>query len=155
MSVSSNGASDDMPEVHGQPRNWLQPFLLLSLEQWQSHGYELIRRLSIFGFETVDPGSVYRTLRHLERDGLVESDWDTTVGPARRRYSVTDAGRIYLDGWAGTLRAYQYMLDQFFNTYPGERADEFEEADDVPGRAASPAKPPRGTSPARRTARPT
>jgi PadR family transcriptional regulator PadR len=133
-----HGCSDEIPEVHGQPRNWLQPFLLLSLEQWQSHGYELIRRLSSFGFEAVDPGGVYRTLRHLERDGLVESDWDTTVGPARRRYSVTDAGRVYLDGWAGTLRAYRYMLDQFFNTYPGEGPAEREEGHDVPQEVVSP-----------------
>ena len=155
MSDSSNGGSEDVPEVHGQPRNWLQPFLLLSLEQWQSHGYELIRRLSIFGFEAVDPGSVYRTLRHLERDGLVESDWDTTVGPARRRYSVTDAGRIYLEGWAGTLRVYQYMLDQFFDTYPGERPDEREEADDVPEGGALPEKSPGRATRAQRRTRPT
>ena len=123
--TSTNRRPESPPEVHGQPRSWLQPFLLLSLEQWQSHGYELIRRLSLFGFEAVDPGSVYRTLRQLERDGLVESDWDTgTAGPARRRYSVTDAGRTYLNGWAGALRGYQYMLDQFFSTYPAAAEDE-------------------------------
>ena len=106
-------------EVHGHPRSWVQPFLLLSLDQWQSHGYELIRRLTLFGFEAVDPGSVYRTLRQLERDGLLESDWDTASGgPARRRYALTDAGRTYLDGWAGALRGYQHMLDAFFSTYP-------------------------------------
>lgn len=120
----SNIRADGGPEFHGQPRSWLQPFLLLSLEQWQSHGYELIRRLAVFGFEVVDPGSVYRTLRQLERDGLVESDWDTTTeGPARRRYKVTDSGRTYLNGWAGALRGYQYMLDQFFSTYPAEAMD--------------------------------
>ena len=48
---------------------WLQPFLLLALEQWQSHGYELIRRMTAFGFEALDRGSVYRILRQLEKDG--------------------------------------------------------------------------------------
>lgn len=108
-----------IPDVNGQPRNWLQPFLLLSLDQWQSHGYELIRRLTLFGFEAIDPGSVYRTLRQLEKDGLLESDWDTTNGgPARRRYSVTEAGRLTLNGWADALRGYQHMLDEFFSQYP-------------------------------------
>jgi poly-beta-hydroxybutyrate-responsive repressor len=106
-------------DFHTQPKSWVQPFLLLSLDQWQSHGYELIRRLTLFGFEAVDPGSVYRTLRQLERDGLLESDWDTTSGgPARRRYALTDAGRTYLNGWAGALRGYQHMLDEFFSKYP-------------------------------------
>ena len=112
-------------EVHGHPKSWVQPFLLLSLDQWQSHGYELIRRLTLFGFDAVDPGSVYRTLRQLERDGLLESDWDTASGgPARRRYALTDAGRTYLDGWAGALRGYQQMLDAFFRRYPATQQDD-------------------------------
>jgi poly-beta-hydroxybutyrate-responsive repressor len=102
-----------------QPRSWLQPFLLLALEQWQSHGYELIRRMSAFGFETLDRGSVYRTLRQLEKDGLVTSGWDTSKdGPARRLYSLTDSGRIYLEACAASLRGYQMMLNHFFSLYP-------------------------------------
>jgi poly-beta-hydroxybutyrate-responsive repressor len=102
-----------------QPRSWLQPFLLLALEQWQSHGYELIRRMSAFGFEALDRGSVYRTLRQLEKDGLVVSGWDTSKdGPARRLYSLTDAGRVYLEACAASLRGYQMMLNQFFSLYP-------------------------------------
>ena len=119
-----------VPDVNGQPRNWLQPFLLLSLDQWQSHGYELIRRLTLFGFEAIDPGSVYRTLRQLEKDGLLESDWDTTNGgPARRRYSVTEAGRLTLTGWADALRGYQHMLEEFFTQYPAPAEDEVPSAD--------------------------
>lgn len=107
-----------------QPRSWLQPFLLLALEQWQSHGYELIRRMSAFGFETLDRGSVYRTLRQLEKDGLVTSGWDTSKdGPARRLYTLTDAGRLYLEACAASLRGYQMMLNQFFSLYPSASAD--------------------------------
>ena len=114
-----NGHSPRRQETQGQPRMWLQPFLLLALQQWQSHGYELIRRMSAFGFEALDRGSVYRTLRHLEKDGLVSSDWDTSKdGPARRLYSLTDAGRAYLNVWAASLKGYQSMLDQFFSLYP-------------------------------------
>ena len=107
-----------------QPRSWLQPFLLLALEQWQSHGYELIRRMSTFGFETLDRGSVYRTLRQLEKDGLVTSGWDTSKdGPARRLYTLTDAGRLYLEACAASLRGYQVMLNQFFSLYPSASAN--------------------------------
>lgn len=112
-------------EASAQPRNWLQPFLLLSLQQWQGHGYELMQRLAVYGFESTDPGSVYRTLRQLERDGLVSSDWDTdsTQGPARRVYSLTDAGATYLQTWASALRGYQSMLDSFFQSYATGRGD--------------------------------
>jgi PadR family transcriptional regulator, regulatory protein PadR len=115
-----------------QPRSWLQPFLLLALDQWQSHGYELIRRMSAFGFETLDRGSVYRTLRQLEKDGLVVSGWDTSKeGPARRLYSLTDAGRGYLNIWAVSLRGYQMMLNQFFSLYPSPAAPPEDEAHGV------------------------
>ncbi|MGD9695329.1 MAG: poly-beta-hydroxybutyrate-responsive repressor [Thermoleophilia bacterium] len=131
-----NGNGHRREEAQGSPRMWLQPFLLLSLQHWQSHGYELIRRLSTFGFETLDRGSVYRTLRQLEKNGLVYSGWDTSKeGPARRLYSLTDAGRAYLNVWAASLRGYQSMLDQFFSLYPpgapgDEEADQADETDE-------------------------
>ena len=127
------------PEGQAQPRSWLQPFLLLALEQWQSHGYELIRRMSAFGFETLDRGSVYRTLRQLEKDGLVVSGWDTSKdGPARRLYSLTDSGRVYLNACAASLRGYQMMLNQFFSLYapPAPPHEDEAEADSVHEEAA-------------------
>lgn len=143
-----------------QPRSWLQPFLLLALEQWQSHGYELIRRMSAFGFETLDRGSVYRTLRQLEKDGLVTSGWDTSKdGPARRLYTLTDAGRLYLETCAASLRGYQMMLNQFFSLYhvtpPSPAAAEHEPAAAEPygngngGANGHDSRPPRRAAPAR------
>jgi poly-beta-hydroxybutyrate-responsive repressor len=114
------GSDPGAKRVEGavRPRNWLQPFLLLCLQQWQSYGYDLMRRLALFGFEATDPGSVYRTLRQLEKEGLVRSDWDTSQqGPARRMYSLTDAGAAYLETWASALRDSQSMLDRFFSFY--------------------------------------
>ncbi|MGD9695370.1 MAG: helix-turn-helix transcriptional regulator [Thermoleophilia bacterium] len=101
-----------------QPRIWLMPFLLLALEQWQSYGYDLIQRMSAFGFGVVDSGRVYRILRRLEEDGLVVSGWDTSNdGPARRLYSLTDAGHEYLDTWADSIREYRSMLDRFLSLH--------------------------------------
>lgn len=121
-SPNGHGASTNgkrRPEAPNQPRQLLQPFLLLALRQWQSHGYELIGRMAQFGFETLDRASVYRTLRQLEKDGLVVSGWDTSKdGPARRLYSLTDAGQDYLQVWAASLRGYQMMLNNFFTLYP-------------------------------------
>ncbi len=68
---------------------------------------------------------MYRALRQLERDGLVMSGWDTSKdGPARRLYTLTDAGRSYLNVWASSLRAYQSMLDQFFLLHGDRPHDE-------------------------------
>ncbi len=92
--------------------------MLLHLREWNAHGYELIEKLTKFGIDSLDHGNFYRLLRQLEKDSLVTSVWDTTSGgPAKRIYSITDAGEKYLDMWAGSLSEYQKMLNQFFNLY--------------------------------------
>lgn len=102
----------------GAPKNLMIPFLLLSLREWNLHGYKLIQQLMNFGFTSIDQGNVYRTLRQLEKDELVKSEWDTSSdGPARRIYSITEAGEQYLTIWAKSLEQYQSMLNSFFDLY--------------------------------------
>ncbi len=96
------------------------PVILLSLREWNSYGYELMERASAFGFEAMNPGTLYRTLRQMEKEGIVESSWETSRGgPARRMYTITDAGRSYLDFWAKSLEQYQHTMDNFFRLYTG------------------------------------
>ncbi len=76
-----------------EPRNFLQPCLLLLLREQPDHGYELAARLRPMHDGDGDAGAVYRTLRGLERLGLVRSEWQTSdVGPARRTYYITPEG---------------------------------------------------------------
>jgi len=102
-------------------KNWLVPILLLMLRQWSSYGYELMEKMSAFGLAAMNPGTFYRTLRQMEKDGMVSSNWDTSEGgPARRVYSITDAGEAYLNYWAQSLDQYQRMMDTFFRLYTGQ-----------------------------------
>jgi len=102
-------------------KNWLVPVLLLMLRQWSSYGYELMEKMSTFGLSAMNPGTFYRTLRQMEKDGMVSSSWDTSEGgPARRIYSITDAGEAYLNYWAKSLNQYQRMMDTFFRLYTGQ-----------------------------------
>ena len=107
-------------EVEVRPRNWLVPVILLTLREWNSYGYELMERTAAFGFEAMNAGTLYRTLRQMEKEGVVESKWETSKGgPARRMYSITDAGRAYLDFWAEALEQYKRNMDTFFRLYTG------------------------------------
>lgn len=114
--------------IEVRPRNWLVPVILLSLRERSSYGYKLMKQAAAFGFVAMNPGTLYRTLRHMERDGLCESEWDTTSGggPARRVYSITDAGDAYLGFWAKSLEQYQRNMDAFLRLYTGrpQRNDE-------------------------------
>ncbi len=106
-------------DIEARPRNWLVPLTLVMLRQWNSYGYELMERSVELGFETVNPGTVYRTLRKMEKDGLCESEWETASsgGPPRRMYSITDAGGAYLDLWVRSMQQYQQTMDAFLQAY--------------------------------------
>ncbi len=100
--------------------NLLMPMMLLSIREWDSYGYELMERARSLGFEKMNPGTMYRALRQMEKDGDVESSWETSRGgAARRMYTITDAGRSYLDFWARSLEQYQQTMDTFFRMYTG------------------------------------
>lgn len=102
----------------GAPKNFLIPIMLLHLREFNTHGYELMEKITKFGIESLDHGNFYRLLRQLEKDNLVTSVWDTSSGgPAKRIYSITEAGEKYLDMWANSLSEYQKLLNQFFNLY--------------------------------------
>jgi PadR family transcriptional regulator, regulatory protein PadR len=101
-----------------EPRNFLQPCLLLLLMEQPDHGYELAARLRPMHDGEGDPGSVYRALRGLERQGLVRSEWNPSdVGPARRTYYITDDGVASLDDLADGLRTTRAAVQVFLERY--------------------------------------
>lgn len=94
--------------LHG---DLLSTSLLAFLRNWNAYGYQLAQRLARAGLPAFDSANVYRTLRQLEKAGLVSSFWDTSEsGPARRMYSLTKAGDIFLSGWIDVLGRYQQVL---------------------------------------------
>jgi len=108
------------PEWHGRRvRGLLHPWILLSLAQAPAHGYELLERLEKFpAAPKVDPTALYRALRALEEEGLVQSAWDLSEsGPARRVYRLTDLGKEHLESWASYLARLRAHLDWFLAEY--------------------------------------
>ena len=115
---TNNEQESSNPVTDAWSKNWLVPVLLLMLREWSSYGYELMEKMTQFGLSAINPGTFYRTLRQMEKDGMVSSSWDTSEGgPARRVYSITDAGEAYLKFWANSLEQYQKMMDSFFRLY--------------------------------------
>jgi PadR family transcriptional regulator, regulatory protein PadR len=109
------------PTPSGPPRNLLAPFVLLAVSLQRGHGYgieDYLRALGLFG---ITMSTLYRTLRQMEKEGYLESTWEPgPTGPARRVYTLTDAGRVWLDASAALLNAYRDTIDRFFGLY-GER----------------------------------
>jgi poly-beta-hydroxybutyrate-responsive repressor len=100
------------------PKNFLRPCLLLLLREQPAHGYELLERLTTFGFGRDDPGGLYRALRALERDGLVRSGWQRSeLGPDRRIYRLTRKGMEQLHESAKALLQTRDTLSVFLSRY--------------------------------------
>ena len=101
----------------GSIYRFVEPVLLYLLHQGRaSYGYELHQVISEHALTSspIDPAAVYRTLRALEENGNVVSEWDTACrGPARRKYSLTPAGEKHLREWADTLSQLSTSLTHF------------------------------------------
>ena len=100
------------------PRNYLHACLLLLIAESPTHGYELLERLGELGLGDVDSGAVYRALRALNQEGLLESWWEGSgPGPVRRRYRLSDAGQASLRSWAGTVGERASSLNCFLTRH--------------------------------------
>ena len=120
---STDAAADSSPPAAWSPRDILIPYVLLAVSLQRAHGYLIEEYLRSVGFLSLEMSTLYRTLRQLEKDGLLHSNWEPgPTGPARRVYSLTEVGRGWLDQWANTLDVYRRMLDQFFGLY-GKRKE--------------------------------
>jgi PadR family transcriptional regulator, regulatory protein PadR len=105
-------------KIEARPGNWLTPVALVLLREESSYGYELMERLEEFGFEQITAGTLYRAHRRMEQEGLCKSEWETPEGgPARRTYSITEAGESYLAVWAEACKQYQNVMDSFARAY--------------------------------------
>src|SRR2546423_1684417 len=109
--------------VRARVERFVEPAVLLLLAEGPRHGYELIESLpELVGEERVDVGNLYRFLRTLEEDGIVESEWSADLpGPARRTYRLTDTGRTLLRRWADALRQTQTEIASFLERHDEER----------------------------------
>jgi PadR family transcriptional regulator, regulatory protein PadR len=116
---------DEGWKVRARIERFGEPALLLLLREAPAHGYELIERLSeLLPDERIDMGNLYRVLRSLEEDGIVQSEWDAEApGPAKRIYELTDDGRALLAAWAEALQGAAESIDAFRARYEAEGGD--------------------------------
>ncbi len=100
------------------PVDWMAPFLLICLQERDRHSHELARRLIDAGFEATHPEEMYRTLRQMEKEGVLVSEDDGFDRElSRRRYSITELGDAYLEYLADALLQYGEKIDLFFRLY--------------------------------------
>ncbi len=79
----------------------LEYCVLALLQHGPSYGVDLAKRLGQHTALFASEGTLYPLLSRLRRQGWVESSWqESTSGPPRRYYQLTDDGRAALATFA-------------------------------------------------------
>ncbi|MFI7325687.1 PadR family transcriptional regulator [Streptomyces rubiginosohelvolus] len=116
-------ARNQIPEkIEVQLRKGVLEYCVLALlRDGPKYGVELLKELQ----ETVlatSQGTVYPLLSRLRRDELVLTTWqESSTGPPRRYYELTDAGRTALDSFTGLWPAFRDTVDHFLSPPNGRR----------------------------------
>jgi poly-beta-hydroxybutyrate-responsive repressor len=109
--------------VFARVERFTEPAILLLLRERPAHGYELLEHLpELTGEQRVEMGNLYRLLRALEEEDVLTSTWDeSSPGPAKRRYEITERGRALLDQWVDALRLSKERTERFLARYEERR----------------------------------
>jgi len=101
----------------GNLYRFVEPVVLFLLkERGPSYGYELATALSDHSLTDaeIERAALYRTLKQLEMNGRVISDWDVSgSGPARHVYRLTDSGEEHLREWGVVLDKLSQAMTSF------------------------------------------
>lgn len=92
-----------------------RPLLLSILAQGESYGYAIIQQVSqrSSGQIAWTEGMLYPVLHRLEREGLIESRWDTSEPRKRRYYKLKREGRTALKAELDQWSVVQAALNTF------------------------------------------
>jgi DNA-binding PadR family transcriptional regulator len=93
------------------------------LRNGSAHGYDLAESLAdLLPAQRIDMGNLYRMLRALEGEGIVESEWRNDLpGRNRRTYRLTEHGGRLLDAWATALGEANETVTAFLERYRDRR----------------------------------
>lgn len=95
-------------------RGTLEYCVLALLAKEERYGFDLVRALAEMDGMVTSEGTIYPLLSRLRRDGLVESTWqESSAGPPRRYYKLTEAGRSALEGFRLEWRRFRDAVDHF------------------------------------------
>jgi PadR family transcriptional regulator PadR len=101
----------------GNLYRFVEPLVLLLLKKkGHAYGYDLCAEMREHALTdtAIEKAALYRTLRQLETNGNVKSEWETNkAGPARRVYKLTRQGERHLEEWAAVLEHLSQSMTRF------------------------------------------
>ena len=87
-----SGAKEYMEKLMQELRRGTITIGVLSQLSEPQYGYSLVAKLEEKDFH-IEPGTLYPLLRRLEKQGLLESMWDTNETRPRKYYVLSEMGK--------------------------------------------------------------
>jgi len=95
-------------------RGVIEYCVLALLRDGERYGFELVRTLSEVPGMVTSEGTLYPLLSRLRRAGAVETTWrESSSGPPRRYYRLTQSGRAMLEAFTGEWASFRTVVDHF------------------------------------------
>lgn len=112
MVLSSTGQDRSTQLLHGV----LDMCLMSIIDEEPSYGYEMVKKLRDRGLDLAGEGSIYPILSRLQKQDLIESYLiQSTEGPARKYYRMSNRGRVSLDQWRKDWTGFRDAVDAVLN----------------------------------------
>lgn len=94
-------------------RKGLLEYMLLSIVSADTvYAADILQRLSKTDFATQE-GTLYPLLSRMRRDGLLEYEWqESELGPPRKYYKLTEAGRAELAEFQAYWQSLTDLIDE-------------------------------------------
>ena len=83
----------------------LEGVVLGVIDRGETYGYEILGELEKAGFEEIYEGTLYPVLTRLDKGGYISCRRaKSPLGPVRKYFSITDAGKEYLEDFKNRYR---------------------------------------------------
>ena len=103
----------------------LEGCILKIIGDGETYGYEIVEKLTKYGFTNVSEGTVYPLLIRLKKNKLLNSiARESPYGPKRKYYSLTEEGEEELKSFYQTWLELRDVIDLVFKGYKGEDQNE-------------------------------
>lgn len=94
----------------------LEGCILKTIEKEPTYAYGAIEQLRKKGFTDLTEGTLYPLLLRLERQGYIRSELrESSVGPKRKYYLITESGRSYLAEFKREYFALERIIREIFS----------------------------------------
>lgn len=107
-------SSEPINQLRLELRRGIVVLAVLSQMDTARYGYSLIQRLAERGLD-VEEGTLYPLLRRLEKQGLLQSEWEVGEARPRKYYRISPMGREVLDAlsaeWWETVEMMRRILE--------------------------------------------